>query len=397
MPGTLPVPPAAAAVVAAVGSTLPAGTYFVQVTQRNAWGETLPAAESAQLTVLANQGIQITSALLPSATTIRCYLTQVGGASGTEVQFIESTSSPFTISTPPPSNGTPPTRNSAWLPDTDNSFASAFTMYRWLNAGLHMAAHLVGGLTDLSGMPSVAGQPLYVATGEWKSISDIWYDGFPLRFDASGSFFRRNAIKSSVLVSATVSIRSNQVVFEIFWQPVRTAGSTTLSAAMGISDTSAGVVSTSGFLALGPPMFVLIDSEIIAYSSFTATALNNLIRGVGGTTPASHASGATVQELNIWFKGKRLHTQKYIPGNASSILPVPVGWDDVLPLYILHRAREAEQEYSLSKEKLAQFKEGMLEWVRTDRQLGGPRQIGIRGGVDVVPGFGTEFGGVILP
>src|ERR1700693_2587621 len=125
MPQTLPQTTASVAVVTSGGWTLAAGTYACIVTQRNQWGETLGATEVTGLVIGANQGIQITSPLQPGSTTIRAYLTLPNGAAGTEQQFIENTVSPFTVATPLPSSGVPPTVNRAWLPDTDGPLVSA--------------------------------------------------------------------------------------------------------------------------------------------------------------------------------------------------------------------------------------------------------------------------------
>src|SRR5271155_800587 len=124
-PQVLPATTSAVAVMASAGSTLPAGTYACVVTQRNQWGETIASGETTGLIVGANQGIQITSALQPSAVAIRAYLTLPGGAAGSEQQFIEGSVSPFIISTPLPSAGTPPVLSRAWLPDTDGNLISA--------------------------------------------------------------------------------------------------------------------------------------------------------------------------------------------------------------------------------------------------------------------------------
>src|SRR5579871_1978342 len=190
MPPSLPAPPApAVSVVSAIGSTLPAGTYFVEVTQINQWGETLAAAESAQQTVGANQGIQITSPLMTGATTIKAYLTQTNGSSGTESQYVTSTISPFTISTPPVNAGSPPTRGTAWLPDSDGGFISAAAIYRWLNAGLEIIARETGGFQDYSAIGSTINQPLYVIPATWNSITDVWYDGYWMAGGDPGFFF----------------------------------------------------------------------------------------------------------------------------------------------------------------------------------------------------------------
>src|ERR1017187_3016270 len=115
MPPMLPAPSATFA-VQGVSSGLPAGVYYAVVTQRNPWGETLPSAELGPITVGANQQIVLFSTLLPGATTLRGYLTLVGGAPGSEIQFSESPTGTLAI----PSTtgfGTPPTRSTAWLMD----------------------------------------------------------------------------------------------------------------------------------------------------------------------------------------------------------------------------------------------------------------------------------------
>ena len=110
-PSTLPNPIGVVTVVSSAGSTLPTGTYACIVTQFNYWGETLGNTETTGLTIGANQGIHIVSALLPGANRIRAYLTLPGGGSEMECQFIESIVSPFTISTPLPNAGNPPVNN----------------------------------------------------------------------------------------------------------------------------------------------------------------------------------------------------------------------------------------------------------------------------------------------
>ena len=88
LPPCLPPVSATVTVVSATGSTLPTGTYACIVTQRNNWGETLYASETTGLVVGANQGILVTSTLLPGAVAIRAYLTLPGGSAGSEIQFV---------------------------------------------------------------------------------------------------------------------------------------------------------------------------------------------------------------------------------------------------------------------------------------------------------------------
>ena len=108
------------------------------VTQLNAYGETIAAGETLGIVIGVDQGVLITSPLQPSATKIRAYLTLPGGIAGSEQQYIESPTSPFTISTPLPNVGTPPQLNRAWLPDTDGQLISATAIFGWLNDGLRI-------------------------------------------------------------------------------------------------------------------------------------------------------------------------------------------------------------------------------------------------------------------
>ena len=69
--------------------------------------------------------------------------------------------------------------------------------------------------------------------------------------------------------------------------------STTLSAALGIGDTTATVASTAGF---PKGSLIQIDSEFMPLTSTTLSGSSalNIRRGDQGTAPAAHASGARV-------------------------------------------------------------------------------------------------------
>jgi hypothetical protein len=392
MPQVLPATTATVAVVAAIGSTLAAGTYACVVTQRNAYGETINSGETTGLVVGANQGIQITSQLQPGATTIRAYLTLPGGAAGTEQQFIESTSSPFTISTPPPSTGVPPTLNRAWLPDTDGNFISATAMFNWLNDGLRMIAEETGGLLDYCGVPSVLGQLLYTVPGTWKEITSVWYDGYLLLGGDRGQFFRRNTVTSAILSSASISIADNRNILEVYPQPARTAASTTLSSPMTATATTAVLASAAGFAL--PFGFVQIDTEIMAYSGISGNTLTGLVRGLGGSAAVAHLAAAPANELNIAFSGKRKIAASYVPGQSASTLPVPSGWEVLLFQYLSGRAKLVEHDSQSFDVFTKAMRESIKEWGRTNRGVVRRRQVGAISGPLV---YGpTVAGGLII-
>lgn len=386
---TLPAPVSAAAVVSSVGSTLATGTYAVIVTQRNNWGETLGGTEVTALIVGANQGIQITSALFPTATTIRAYLTLPGGAAGSEVQFVESTVSPFTISTPPVNAGTPPTRNTAYNPDMDGDSFSATTLFNWTNDALTLAATICGGLIDYSGVQTAVGQPMYIVSGKWVNIPDVWYDGYPLAPDKAGNIFRRNSITASVLSQVTTTLLSDRMMLEVWPQCARSGASTTLSANLSATATSASLTNGGGFLLTNGMM--MVDSEMIAYNG----QFKNLIRGLGGTVAVAHNSGATVVELNLFFHGWRQFTQNFQPGQALTSILIPDEWSPLMPIYGLARVKLAEQNISEYASLKKDFSDSLTAWFKSNKVTTGPKQVGeVSNNLEVIPSLG---GGWIVP
>jgi hypothetical protein len=372
---TLPNPTAAivAAVVASAASTLPAGTYFATYTLRTPWGETLSGGELGGLVVGAAQGIQVTGpAIPPSASVIRVYLTLAGGAAGSEQQFVESAVLPFTISAPGAA-AVPATRNSAYLPDTDGDAINASSLFRWINRGLELASQVCGGLLDYSGIGSLTGQPQYIVPGEWKRISSVWYDGYPLSADDAGMYFRRNAITASVLSSIALSLFTDRMMFELWPQPARTAATTTLASPLALTDTQAVLTSAAGFLLTNG--FAQIGNEIVSYSGISGNTLKNLVRGLSGTALAVAAAGAAVNELNLFWQGWRMYAPVFKPGDSLVVLPIPVGWGSLLFKYGLGRAKLAEQNVGDYAKLEDDFIKKLSDWYRTNKVVVGPKQV----------------------
>ncbi len=374
MPQTLPATTASAVAVSFGGFTLPAGTYAVMVTQLNDYGETIAAGETTGINVGANGGIQITSALQPSAKRIRAYLTLPGGAPGTEQQFTESTVSPFTVSAPPLNAGVPPQLNKAFLPDTDGGLISATAMFGWINDGLKMLSRMAGGLLDYAGLQSQINNPLYVLQQTWIEITSLWYDGWWMKGGDRGQFFRRNTITSSILSSASVSVYNNQMVLEVYPQPARTGAATTLANPMSSTDTSATLTSTSGFVL--PFGFVYIDGETMAYGAINGNQLTGLIRGLGGSGAVAHLAATPALELNLFWSGKRQIDPSFAPGSSASVLPVPNGWGILLAQYAAGRAKNIEHDGQYWKQLNDDIKASIKDWGRTEKGIVRRRQVG---------------------
>jgi hypothetical protein len=394
-PQTLAIPTLTA--VPTTGGSFAPASYFLVATMFTPWGETLPSNEVNVALSGANNAFQVTVlgplGLLPSfVTKIRIY---IGEAAGQETAYFDL---PFVTANPQtvPALGSvqsPPSRNSAYLPDTDGDAINASTMFRWLNDALKLASQVCGGLLDYSGVGSVSGAPQYIVPGQWKKIASLWYDGYPLAMDDNGNYFRRNAITASVLSSGAMSTFNNQMMIELWPQPSRTAAITTLAVPLLIGQLTATLASTAGFLLTNG--FVNIAGEIMSYSGISGNTLNNLQRALSGTTQSVIPAGSIAQELNLFWSGWRVYNPNFQPGNSLSVIPVPIGWESILFEYGLGRMKLAEQnvgDYSkLTDSCIKKFS----DWLRTNKVVVGPRQVGDQtSGLECLPNLG---GGWVIP
>src|SRR5712664_3730909 len=116
---------------------------------------------------------------------------------------------------------------------------------------------------------------------------------------SSGQYFNGSACSS--LNNAGVPVGGAGATFTLaptLYAPLTLTGTT---AALTAASASIPVTSTAGYAPYGR---LLIDSELINYTSTTGTNFNGLTRGVGGTTAAAHASGVTVSQ-NLCIVGSR--------------------------------------------------------------------------------------------
>ncbi len=157
-------------------------TIYLVSTALNPSGETLPTSEANVALTGTQNSLSIPIAFPPGATALRVYYS--ASASGAENGYEQFTlppgqTSPYTVTVlGVPVAGLPPVNPSSYLPDTDGGFASAATMYRWLNESLKAAARVTGGIQDSCGIASVSGQRRYVVPGQWLKITHAFYDGW---------------------------------------------------------------------------------------------------------------------------------------------------------------------------------------------------------------------------
>jgi hypothetical protein len=192
---------------AVAGGVLAPNTYFVTVTALNQWGETIGSTEQNVVIASPNNTISMGVFFQPGTTGARVYVSSASGFYAGYLSFAAS-SGAFTFTVSDISAlipGSPATRNSAYLPDTDGPSVNAASMFRWMNDALKVGSQVCGGLLDYCGISSITGQPQYFVPGLWKKLASVWYDGYPLVMDDNGNFFRRNAITASVLSGISLS------------------------------------------------------------------------------------------------------------------------------------------------------------------------------------------------
>ncbi len=95
--------------------------------------------------------------------------------------------------------------------------------------------------------------------------------------------------------SVTITLQDNSSTSGV-WFTNTTTGSlaTRLTATLTNIATSATVTSTNGFNAQG---YIIIDNEVMSYTSKSSTVFNGLTRGINGTTAVAHSIGVTVTPI----------------------------------------------------------------------------------------------------
>ena len=405
-PSSLPAPSSVTVTPSPTGAL----SLWLTVTQLTPWGESAPSTEVALTTGAINSTFTVAGTCSFAATQINVYFTLAG--SGLEDRYLAFTtpsggvgqfSIPFTLSSAGIAQGFPPSRSSAWLPDTDGTALSAAALYRWLNEGLDAATALTEGIRDVTAIPSTAGQAQYQVISNWRKLTSGFYDGYPITMGSKSDIFRRSNVTG---ISGTTVLNQDSVVqqVELYPQSSRTSGNGTLNGALSATATtipytpgSSGWVLGFGMALIGPYPADPSQSELVYYSGNASNSLSPVTRGMGGTIAQAWPSGTSVMEANIYFSGIRypLHYQK---GQAANQLNLPPAWIDALKDYLSSRFKGAEQDVEGQQAMLKQFEQKCLA-IKGNREVMSPRQVQVGGttGPEVAVGLGGYFGGVLIP
>jgi hypothetical protein len=379
---------------ATVGGSLPATKFYVVVTCRNLHGETLPAVEASVTTTTSASTVTASMPVAQTpfgASTMRAYYGFSSGAEGgfLEAPIVAGTATQIILTAISQlAQGLPPTRPTAFMPDTDGSFLSVGSIYSLFNRAQDAMVRIGGGFVDVTGIQSQNSQSMFRAPARFYQYVNAWFDGYPLAVVNRQMMYLRNAAPG---FSGLMSYEEDgtQGTIQLWPQTNRTGGTTTLAVAMGLTDSLMTVVDATQYgLSLG---ITQVDNEVVVYSAINGNQVTGLTRGVGGTTVATHAIGAPVTELNIRLSGRRLGTV-YTPGQSSYDLNLPPGWEIPISIHMLSQVRGMEQQDDLASGLMKEFV-SMAEKIAKDGKKGiKPRQISPYGSTGVET-FSTHLGG----
>jgi hypothetical protein len=405
-PLALPAPASVTVTPSPTGST----SIWFSVTQLTPWGESPASTEIALTNGAIGSTFTVAGTCSFAATQINVYFTLAGA--GLEDRYLAVTtqsggqgtfSIPFTLSTVGIIPGFPPSRSSAWLPDTDGTALSAAALYRWINEGLDFLTGLTDGIRDLTGIPSTQGQAQYQLISNWRKLDSQFYDGWPLVAGNKSDIFRHNNV---VGISGTGVMNQDSVIqqAEFYPQSSRTSGNGTLTSALTAAATSipytpgsSGWVLGFGLALLGPYPADPAACELVYYSGNSSNTLAPVTRGMGGTFATAWPAGTQVLECNLYLSGLRYPTH-YTKGQSANQLGLPPAWIDALKDYLSSRFKGAEQDVEGQQAMLKQV-EMKCANIKGNRSVMNPRRIQVGGttGPEVCEGLGGFFGGVILP
>ena len=384
------------------GGSLGAGDYYCIVTALNIWGE---SAGSAELKVTFASGttnsLNVAPTLPPGTVSFRAYLSTTPSG---EIGYLPSVGlNPFTLGGGTQiqnlsglTGGQPPTRSSAWLPDTDGGFVTAATMYRWLNDALQAMGRIAGGLASVTGIQAIANQAMFRVSGLWIRFTNFWFDGWPLTSGHRGDVFLHNKM-SSISGIVTLEEWTDTTVIQLWPQPNRTGANSTVNGSMNIGQTSLTTHTDMGALGLLPLGMLKVDQEIMSYSGYTVaagnTTITGIVRGLSGTQEVNHTDGSNVLELNVRMAGFR-NPVFYSIGQAATSIPLVPGWEVPLATYILAQYKKAEQDMQTAKALEDEFGGTVTALAAQFRGKTHPVQIGSITRETYPGGYG---GGLLVP
>jgi hypothetical protein len=276
-------------------------------------------------------------------------------------------------------------------PEMDGKFR-AQTIYAWMDDALQVLTQKTGWtLTDWWAMPQVRYQPYYDVDARWTNVEGAFSNQWPLDLhiidEIDTIWPNTQGPMATQPLSCYVRNLGNFMKAGLWPTPPASDPQTTLIGALSDTGTEfITVADRTNFLSYG---YIQIDQELIQYQQISGDpigTLSVLTRGLGGTTPAVHADGATVQHLGFWIKGRRQPTAIQ---NSTSCIELPRGWLSHLETYVLANCRMEQKRFG-EGDKLMQNFERACAGISADPQW--------RQQTWLLPAYGTpKLGPIYFP
>ena len=255
--------------------------------------------------------------------------------------------------------------------DTSGDFISDTFGLDWLSQAQRRFCHKVLALDEIKDYTITAKQPRFdlptnciipIGLTWFKSRTekldyqppDVWARVIEEMPNATGNPDFYSIIRRQVVVGPQV--------------PSTASANSTASGTFTASATTLGLVAASGtFRSKG---FVKVNSEVMEYTAVATTTLTGVVRGVHGTTAASHASGDTVTEVDL----QMLYRKAPADLSATTASPdIPDMFQDYLEKYALYLAWVARGDLTkaqLAYQEFEALEEGTIKTVGRRSQDG---------------------------
>jgi hypothetical protein len=236
-------------------------------------------------------------------------------------------------------------------PTQDGGIFRAQTLYRFLNDAVKAVEQKTGWVVrDWTALNTTAHIPHYDVNGQWHTLDEVFLNGWRLARTDEGNLLWPQTIETTQGVIYAVHNTTDHWNVRLYPAPSVSDPLTFLSiSGIGATDVTCSIGSATGFLPYG---FIQIDSELIQYYRLVSLQLSGLVRGVGGTTAASHAQNATITHMSCWVKGCRVPNEIV---TSTDKVEVPPAFQYPLQLYVLAKCRQAENEYGEAAKLMAAF------------------------------------------
>lgn len=238
--------------------------------------------------------------------------------------------------------------------DPDSDFLDDTTGLTWLDQGQQRFCDEVLALDEIQDFTITAKINRYdLATDSVLPIAVMWYKNSTrkLHYRPPDLWYKLVAARPNATGTPTnYTVLRRQLVVgpEV---PQTASANTTASGLITAASTILNLVAASGtFRSKG---FIKIEDEIIEYTTVATTTLTGAVRGVHGTTAASHASGTTVTEVDFQMTYRK--SPIALATGASPEIPKP--WHRYLEKYALYLAWLARGDSAKAQAALEEFEQ----------------------------------------